>query len=79
MEDVQALADRLSSALDRLEGRLVQGPVAEEGGAERLASLEAENQGLRDRLDALTAERERDLAQLDELIARLRPLIEEAV
>lgn len=79
MEDVQALADRLSSALDRLEGRLVQGPDAGEGDAERVASLEAENQGLRDRLDALTAERERDLAQLDELIARLRPLIEEAV
>ena len=74
MDELRALETRLEKALSVLE----QSPGATgAGNAGRLAELEAENRALSERLEQVTGEREKDLAQLDTLIARLRPLIEE--
>ena len=83
MDEVEALQARLDSALSALESglRALAESAAGSDPAEdpRVAELAAENTALKDRLDHLTEEREKDLAQLDTLIQRLRPLIEEAV
>jgi hypothetical protein len=84
MTDLKTLEARLDAALTALETAAAAGSGAagDDSGAEaaaRIAALEAENRELQDRLAAVTEEREKDLAQLDALIAQLRPLIEEAV
>ena len=76
MTELKTLEARLDAALSALEKAAASG---DGGGASRIAALEAENRALEDQLAALTEEREKDLAQLDQLIAQLRPLIEEAV
>ena len=43
----------------------------------RVAKLEAENAALLDELERLRDKRDKDVAALDELIAQLKPLIEE--
>ncbi|MSU89023.1 hypothetical protein GE300_05205 [Rhodobacteraceae bacterium 2CG4] len=74
MDELRALETRLEKALSVLEQ--ADGATGA-GNAGRLAELEAENRALSERLEQVTGEREKDLAQLDTLIARLRPLIEE--
>jgi len=74
MDELRALEARLDEALSVLE-RSSSAPGAEDAG--RIAELEAENRALSERLEQVTSEREKDLAQLDTLIAQLRPLIEE--
>ena len=44
---------------------------------ERLAALESENAELADELERLRVKRDKDVAALDDLIAQLKPLIEE--
>ena len=82
MSDLNGLEARLDAAFSTIEKRLLNGGGGEAGLADalaRIAELEAENRDLSDSLDALNAERAKDLAQLDTLIAQLRPLVEEAV
>ncbi len=74
MDELRALEARLDEALSVLE-RSSSAPEAED--PDRIAELEAENRALSERLEQITKEREKDLAQLDTLIAQLRPLIEE--
>lgn len=78
MKELRALEERLEHALGLLEQTPATGGGGD-GAADRIAELEAENRNLCERLDKMSAEREKDLAQLDTLIAQLRPLIEESV
>lgn len=80
MTDLKSLEARLDAALTALEKAAAPRAAPDSGApAARIAELEAENRALEERLAAVTDEREKDLAQLDALIAQLRPLIEEAV
>lgn len=74
MSDLKSLEARLDAALERISAATPAG-----GESADAAKLAAENQALADKLDALNAQRNQDLAQLDELLGQLRPLIEEAV
>jgi hypothetical protein len=77
MHEVKQLEARLGAALDALERKLAAAAKPADDGPD-LAELQAENARLQQELADLTEERERDLAQLDQLIAQLRPLVEEA-
>ncbi len=77
MNEVNELEARLAAALDTLERKQSEAAKPAGGGPD-LAALEAENERLQQELADLTEERERDLAQVDQLIAQLRPLVEEA-
>ncbi len=73
----------ITGALERLR-RAVAARVAslaatpdEAQRAERLTSLEREKSRLEAELDQLRSKRDKDVAALDELIAQLKPLIEE--
>lgn len=79
MEELRALEARLEQALTVLEQSEGAGAGGDNASAGRIAELEAENRALGERLDKMSAEREKDLKQLDTLIAQLRPLIEESV
>lgn len=72
MSDLQNLASRLDAALRQLE-------TARGSAGQNTSALVAENQALSQKLAAVQSEREKDLAQLDKLIAQLKPLVEEAV
>ncbi|MEM8788176.1 MAG: hypothetical protein AAGE76_07930 [Pseudomonadota bacterium] len=75
MSDLKSLSARVDAALSVLEAGGAGGGDA----PARIAALEAENRALTEKLAALDSARESDLAQLDDLIAQLRPLIDEAV
>ncbi len=77
MDDVKELEARLTAALDVLERKLAE-TGENSGGDGDVDALRAENERLQQELADLTEERERDLAQLDQLIAQLKPLVEEA-
>ncbi len=71
-----AALGRLKSALDARDAAGL--PDADTAHmAARIEALEAEKAGLVDDLDRLRAKRDKDVAALDELIAQLKPLIEE--
>lgn len=75
MSDLKDLEARLDAAL----ARLAAAPPAAGPDPDALSALEARNTELSQKLAALSAQRDKDLAQLDELLAQLRPLIDEAV
>jgi hypothetical protein len=73
----------ISEALDRLRTAIAAREAAsaatpdEAALAGRVAELEQENARLVDELESLRHKRDKDVAALDELIAQLKPLIEE--
>lgn len=83
MTQISQLDDRASAALSRLKKALAARDAAAAADpdtkklVERIAALEAENAGLLEDMERLRAKRDKDVAALDELIAQLKPLIEE--
>jgi predicted nuclease with TOPRIM domain len=75
-ERIASALGRLRSALDARDAAARPTPEAEalQG---RVRELEAENNLLKDELERLREKRDKDVAALDELIAQLKPLIEE--
>jgi ABC-type phosphate transport system auxiliary subunit len=68
--------ERLRTALTAREAALAATPD-EAQLAERLSALEREKSNLETELEQLRQKRDKDVAALDELIAQLKPLIEE--
>ncbi len=83
MNDISQLDDQLTAAIERLRSsitaRFVEAPPRLEEGdlLARLRRLENENSALVAELENLRVKRDKDVAALDELIAQLKPLIEE--
>ena len=73
----------MPEALDRLRSALAaRGAAArplpdQQALIDRIAALEAEKAELADELERLRVKRDKDVAALDDLIAQLKPLIEE--
>jgi hypothetical protein len=83
MTQLSQLEDLLAEALDRLRAALASRDALaaaqpdERALNDRVAALEAEKAALADELDRLRIKRDKDVAALDDLIAQLKPLIEE--
>ncbi|MFO1105355.1 MAG: hypothetical protein U1E34_04595 [Amaricoccus sp.] len=82
MSQIKELEQAVSTALARLRSSLDarEAALAASGQPDlqaRIAALEAENADLQDELERLREKRDKDVAALDELIAQLKPLIEE--
>lgn len=83
MSQTTPLDDRFAAAIGRLRSALEArvAAAAPDPGTEaleaRVAELEAANAELVEELEQLRAKRDKDVAALDELIAQLKPLIEE--
>jgi DNA repair exonuclease SbcCD ATPase subunit len=83
MTEPSELDDLISDALDRLRAALdsreeaVAARPSETALTERVAELERDNARLAEELANLRDKRDKDVAALDELIAQLKPLIEE--
>ena len=83
MSQITELEAQLSEALERLRSALSARDAAaapkpdETALLERIGRLEAEKADLADELERLRVKRDKDVAALDDLIAQLKPLIEE--
>ena len=83
MSQITQLEAQLAEALDRLRSALAAREAAaapqpdERALLERIAALESEKAELADELERLRVKRDKDVAALDDLIAQLKPLIEE--
>ena len=83
MSQITQLEAQLAEALDRLRSALAMREVAaaprpdERALHDRIDALEAEKADLADELERLRVKRDKDVAALDDLIAQLKPLIEE--
>jgi hypothetical protein len=81
MSQFSQLEALLAEALDRLRSAIAARNAAaqpeERPLRERVAALEAEKAALADELERLRVKRDKDVAALDDLIAQLKPLIEE--
>jgi hypothetical protein len=83
MSQISQLEAQLSEALDRLRAALAARDAAasvqpnEQALLDRIARLEGEKAELADELERLRVKRDKDVAALDDLIAQLKPLIEE--
>jgi predicted phage gp36 major capsid-like protein len=79
MTETTSLDGRVAAAVTRLRAALdARGAAgAPEALRARVRELEAANAELRGELERLQAKRDKDVAALDELIAQLKPLIEE--
>jgi hypothetical protein len=83
MSQITELEVQLAEALDRLRSALAARDASaaarpdERALRDRIAALEAEKAELADELERLRAKRDKDVAALDDLIAQLKPLIEE--
>ncbi len=83
MSQITQLEAQLAEALDRLRSAVAARKAAaapqpgERPLRERIAALENEKADLADELDRLRVKRDKDVAALDDLIAQLKPLIEE--
>lgn len=83
MSQISELEVHLAKALDRLRAAVAAQASAARPGVdeqalrERIATLEAEKADLADELERLREKRDKDVAALDDLIAQLKPLIEE--
>ena len=83
MSELSSLERRIDAALERIQNALATQNGGDGGddlnaARDRIAALEAENRQLSAQLTELNAARSQDLAQLDQLIGQLRPLVEEA-
>ncbi len=67
---------RLRAAIDARAAALAPDPDTEALRG-RIRALESESAALAEELERLRAKRDKDVAALDELIAQLKPLIEE--
>ena len=81
MSQTRQLEAEIAAALDRLQRAIGKGSVPETGSADglqaRVAELEKDKAALSRELENLKAKRDKDVAALDDLIAQLKPLIEE--
>lgn len=83
MSQISELEGQLAGALDRLRAAIAARESAaspqpdEQALLERIATLESEKAELVDELERLQVKRDKDVAALDDLIAQLKPLIEE--
>lgn len=83
MSHITELEAQLSEAFERLRSTLAARDAAavpkpgEQALRDRIAKLESENAELAEELDRLRIKRDKDVAALDDLIAQLKPLIEE--
>ena len=83
MSQITDLEAQLAAAFDRLRNAVIARSAAagarpdEQALEKRIASLEAEKAALTDELERLRVKRDKDVAALDDLIAQLKPLIEE--
>ena len=82
MSQISQLEAQLSEALDRLRAALAaRGAAApqpsEQALLDRIGRLEGEKAELAAELEQLRVKRDKDVAALDDLIAQLKPLIEE--
>ncbi|HRO10992.1 hypothetical protein [Amaricoccus sp.] len=83
MSQITDLEAKLAEAFDRLRNALAAKAAAarpqpgEQALRERIAALEGEKAELADELERLRVKRDKDVAALDDLIAQLKPLIEE--
>jgi predicted nuclease with TOPRIM domain len=83
MTETKHLDALVTEALDRLRTAITAREAAsattpdEAALVERVGELERENARLGEELDHLRDKRDKDVAALDELIAQLKPLIEE--
>jgi hypothetical protein len=83
MSQISELEVQLSEALDRLRSAVEARAAAvrpqpdEQALLDRIAALEEQKAELADELDRLRVKRDKDVAALDDLIAQLKPLIEE--
>ncbi|HMQ94850.1 MAG TPA: hypothetical protein PKA33_21025 [Amaricoccus sp.] len=82
MSQISELENRFTVALNRLRAGIEDRPKpaaapADASLARRVEELEKERVALNAELERLREKRDRDVAHLDELIAQLKPLIEE--
>jgi hypothetical protein len=80
MTQFSQLEAMLAEALDRLRAAVTArgaAPSDDRTQRDRVAALEAERAALADELERLRVKRDKDVAALDDLIAQLKPLIEE--
>jgi len=83
MTETSSFDAKIAEALERLRAAIAARAGAAAPSPDdaalmaRVAELEAENARLADELEKLRAKRDKDVAALDELIAQLKPLIEE--
>lgn len=83
MTETNQLDALMSEALDRLRAAIAAREAAsaatpdEAALTQRIGELERENARLVEELENLRQKRDKDVAALDELIAQLKPLIEE--
>jgi ABC-type transporter Mla subunit MlaD len=80
MNQIDQLETQIAAALDRLRAALAAGGKGSgDAGAlrTRLSEVEGEKAALAGQLERLRTKRDKDVAALDELIAQLKPLIEE--
>ena len=83
MSHITELEAQLAEAFERLRSALAARDAAaaprpdEQALRDRIAKLESENAELADELERLRIKRDKDVAALDDLIAQLKPLIEE--
>ena len=75
-ERIAAALGRLRAALDARAAAAAPDPDLEVLHA-RIRELEQDKAALQDELERLRVKRDKDVAALDELIAQLKPLIEE--
>jgi len=83
MTTLDDLAARMETAIGRINAAVESGAMASAGEsdapmAEKVRTLTHENQQLQTELSDIKAMREQDLAELDGLVAQLKPLIGEA-
>ena len=83
MSQITDLEAQLAEAFDRLRNALAARAAAaqpqpgERALKERISALESEKANLAEELERLRVKRDKDVAALDDLIAQLKPLIEE--
>ena len=75
-ENITEVLKRLRASMEAREAALSVSPEDEDMRA-RCSALEKENVALNAELENLRTKRDKDVAALDELIAQLKPLIEE--
>jgi predicted nucleic acid-binding Zn-ribbon protein len=82
MSQITQLEAQLAEALDGLRSAISAASAAAaqpdtRALNDRIAALQKENAELADELERLRVKRDKDVAALDDLIAQLKPLIEE--